>query len=109
VNFVSESGALEFFVFASATSGSSNRVKKVQQDLAFVSGFAPLPMIQTLGFHFCKWANVSAEMMIERNRNFTKFGFPVDVLWMDIEWADQNSDPSGYEYFKFNPQNFTEA
>lgn len=109
MNFVSESGALEFFVFASATSGSSNRVKKVQQDLAFVSGFAPLPMIQTLGFHFCKWANVSAEMMIERNRNFTKFGFSVDVLWMDIEWADQNSDPSGYEYFKFNPQNFTEA
>jgi len=27
-------------------------------------------------------------MIIDRNRNFTKFGFPIDVLWMDIEWAD---------------------
>lgn len=48
-------------------------------------------------------------MMIERNRNFTEYGFPLDVLWMDIEWADQYSDPSGYEYYKFNPQNFTDA
>ena len=90
VSFVSESGAIEFFVLASTTSDSSgfNRVKKVQTDLATVSGFAPMPMIQTLGFHFCKWADVSAEWMIERNFNFTHYGFPVDVLWMDIEWAD---------------------
>jgi hypothetical protein len=29
VNFLSESGALELFVFASVENGSSNRVKKV--------------------------------------------------------------------------------
>lgn len=29
-NFVSESGAVEFFVFASSTAGASNRFKKVQ-------------------------------------------------------------------------------
>jgi len=29
VNFLSESGALELFVFASAENGSTNRVKKV--------------------------------------------------------------------------------
>jgi len=29
VNFVSESGALELFVFSSTTAGNSNRVKKV--------------------------------------------------------------------------------
>ena len=29
VNFVSESGALELFLFAASTSGNSNRVKKV--------------------------------------------------------------------------------
>ena len=88
VNFLSESGALELFVFASAENGSTNRVKKVQEDLAVVSGFVPMPLLHMLGFHFCKWANVSAEMIIERNRNFTDFKFPVDVLWMDIEWAD---------------------
>ena len=46
--------------------------------------------------------------MIERNSNFTHYDVPVDVLWMDIEWADLNSEPEGYEYFFFNPQNFTE-
>lgn len=46
---------------------------------------------------------------MERNKNFTKFGFPLDVLWMDIEWADQKSERFGYEYFVFNPENFTES
>jgi alpha-glucosidase (family GH31 glycosyl hydrolase) len=45
-------------------------------------------------------------MMIERNRNFTDTKFPVDVLWMDIEWSDQNSQ-GDYNYFVYNPQNFT--
>jgi alpha 1,3-glucosidase len=30
----------------------------------------------------------------------------VDVLWMDIEWSDQNSQ-GDYNYFVYNPQNFT--
>ena len=47
-------------------------------------------------------------MLMERNKNFTNYGFPVDVLWSDIEWAQQNDDPQGYEYFKFNPKNFTD-
>jgi alpha-glucosidase (family GH31 glycosyl hydrolase) len=67
-----------------------------------------MPPRHTLGFHFCKWANVSAEILMERNKNFTEFGFPVDVLWSDIAWSQQYSDPSGFEYFIFNPQNFTE-
>lgn len=40
---------------------------------------------------------------MERNQNFTDYQFPVDVLVMDIQWADQYSEPAGYEYFKFNP------
>jgi len=87
-NFLSESGALELFVFASSTAGKSNRIKKVQHNLAIVSGFAPLPLLPTLGYHFCKWAHVSADIIMERNSNFTNTGFPVDVLWMDIQWAD---------------------
>ena len=37
------------------------------------------------------------------------FGFPLDVVWSDIEWADQNSTGNNFEYFKFNKQNFTDA
>ena len=46
---------------------------------------------------------------MDRNRKFTDYGFPIDVLWSDIAWADQYDDPTGYEYFIFNPKNFTEA
>ena len=102
ITFSSESGALEFFTFASSynsTDSNTNRVKKVNKDLATISGFAPMPMIQTLGFHFCKWANVSAEILMQRNQDFTDYGFPLDVVWSDIEWAMQNSTEGNYTYF----------
>ena len=103
--WVMESGVLEFFVFASALDDPNNlnKFKKVQFDLATISGFAPLPPINYLGFHFCKWDWIDADRMIERNADFTKYDIAVDVLWMDIQWADQNSTPEGYEYFFFNP------
>ena len=88
VDFLSESGALELFVFASASTGSTNRFKRVQEDLAIVTGFSYLPPVHSLGFHFSKWDDVSSDIMIERNRLFTEHGFPVDELWMDINWCD---------------------
>ena len=112
VTFSSEANVLEFFMFTSGEQSrkhETNRVKQVNKDLATISGFAPMPLLHTLGFHFCKWAPVSADMLMERNRNFTDYGFPIDVLWSDIEWAQQCDDPAGYEYFKFNPKNFTET
>lgn len=39
---------------------------------------------------------------MDRNRDFTEYGFPVDVFWMDIEYSND------YKYFEFNPKNFTE-
>ena len=47
-------------------------------------------------------------MIMERNRLFTENKFPVDVLWMDINWADQYN-MGNYQYFKFNPANFTKV
>lgn len=110
INFVSETGAIELFLFSSSIetkADSLNRNKRVQNDLSTVTGFAPLPPLHTLGFHYSKYDEASAEIIMERNRNFTDYKFPVDVLVMDIQWADFNSQPDGYEYFRFNPQNFT--
>ena len=107
VTFASEANVIELFMFTSGNKGG--RVKQVNKDLATISGFAPMPLLHTLGFHFCKWAPVSADMLMDRNAKFTDYGFPIDVLWSDIEWAQQYDDPAGYEYFKFNPKNFTET
>lgn len=50
-------------------------------------------------------------MITERSQNFTKTGFPVDVLWLDIEhalWADKETVLTrDYRWFTFNPVNFT--
>ena len=111
LTYASEANSMEFFMISSGYVASedaeTNRVKLLHKDLATVTGFAPMPLIHMLGYQFCKWYPVSAEMLMERNANFTMYGFPIDVLWSDIEWAQQNDDPAGYEYFKFNPKNFT--
>lgn len=110
INFVSETGALEFFLFSSSVEtkdDSANRNQRVTNALSTVTGFAPLPPLHTLGFHYSKYDEASADIIMERNKNFTDYQFPVDVLVMDIQWADYMSEEAGYEYFRFNPQNFT--
>ena len=105
-SFVSEFGSVDFFIFASAT-----HPDRVQQRLAEVTGTTTLPPFQTLGFHFSKWAPVSADEITMRSKNFTDTGFPVDVLWLDIEhalWADKETAfTKDYRWFTFNPHNFT--
>jgi mannosyl-oligosaccharide alpha-1,3-glucosidase len=50
-------------------------------------------------------------MVIERSQNFTKYGFPVDVLWMDIEhalWTEKEDVTTrDYRWFTLNPYNYT--
>lgn len=50
-------------------------------------------------------------MVLERSHNFTKYGFPVDVFWMDIEHALYTDLETvltrDYRWFTFNPYNFT--
>ena len=87
VNFVSESGALEFFIFASSietSAGTLNRNKRIQQKLRTVTGPAFLPPLHTLGYHFSKYAPASADIIRQRNADFSTYGFPLDVIWMDI-------------------------
>lgn len=93
-NFVSESGVLELFLF------SSDSPKTQLTSLAKITGYAPLPPIESLGFHFSKYADVSADIMIQRDDDFENYGFPVDVYWMDILYA-QN-----FDYFTFDPLKF---
>jgi alpha 1,3-glucosidase len=81
--------------------GSSKSPLNVQRSLADITGYAPMPPAFSLGFHFSKWdvAN-NADKVIQRNRKFSEHGFPVDVLWIDIDHTD------GKRYFKFNPREF---
>lgn len=93
-NFVSESGVLELFMFA------SDSPKTQLEALSTISGHATLPPIEALGFHFSKYAEVTADIMLERDDDFEAYGFPVDYYWMDILYAQE------YEYFTFDKVKF---
>jgi mannosyl-oligosaccharide alpha-1,3-glucosidase len=93
-NFVSESGVLELFLFA------SDSPKTQLETLTNITGHATLPPIEALGYHFSKYADVSADIMMERDSDFETYGFPVDYFWMDILYAQE------YEYFTFDQVKF---
>ena len=90
-SFVSVGNKFEFFVF-----GSANGPKKNQKTLSELTGYPPLPPLHSLGFHYCKYEENSADLMIKRNAEFTHYGFPVDVFWSDLYYTQD------FEYFVFN-------
>lgn len=55
MNFMSVSGQIDFFLF-----GSSRSPKQMLKKLADLTGYAPLPPLYSLGFHFSKWTPLSA-------------------------------------------------
>lgn len=55
-----------------------------------------MPNIKSLGFHYSQWDETTADIILERSRNFTKFGFPVDYLWLDLPYTNDGN------YLEFN-------
>ena len=49
-SFTSQGGVLDFWLL-----GAASGPKAVSTQLSIMSGFAPMPSVNSLGFHFCKW------------------------------------------------------
>jgi alpha-glucosidase (family GH31 glycosyl hydrolase) len=56
INFISDGGVVEFFMFGNMMYGPKRQVK----NLALISGFMKLPPLHSLGFHYSKWEMTSA-------------------------------------------------
>jgi len=94
VNFITEGGQLEFFLFGAKTP------KRNQKLLAKLTGFAPIPPLFSLGFHYSKWESTTARKVMTYNDKFEENGFPLDVLWLDIGHTNDG------QYFTFDPLHF---
>ena len=94
--FISEGNALEFYLL-----GAEANPKKLSKKLSELTGYTPMPPRHSLGYHFSKWEDNSAHQMSERNHDFTKFGFPVDVFWFDSEYA-QDHQYGEYDHKRFS-------
>lgn len=58
--FISETGAIEMYI-SSTTRGP----KALSKNLARISGFPILPPFYSIGFHYSKWEDTSADKVIE--------------------------------------------
>lgn len=80
-HFFSESGILDLWIFLKDTPS---------QNLATFSelvGRTPLPAYFAIGYHQCRWNYLTTDDVLTVNRRFSEEDIPMDVIWLDIEYA----------------------
>lgn len=80
-HFFSESGILDLFIFLKDTPTANLAT------IAQLVGRTPLPAYFAIGYHQCRWNYLTTEDVLSVNARFSDEDIPVDVLWLDIEYA----------------------
>ncbi|CEQ39441.1 SPOSA6832_00983 [Sporobolomyces salmonicolor] len=93
-HWMAESGILDLFVFLGPT---SDDIFRQYTDL---TGKAPLPQYFALAYHQCRWNYLNEDDVLEVQRRFDEADIPVDVIWLDIEYAEE------HKYFIWDRRNF---
>ncbi|GJQ88216.1 hypothetical protein Trydic_g13208 [Trypoxylus dichotomus] len=92
--FISETGALELFLFGGPT------LKDCVRQFTALTGVAELPQYFTLGYHQSRYSYMSQEDVETVVAEFDNHDFPMDTIWLDIDYTD------GYRYFTWNSTSF---
>ncbi|OJA14137.1 hypothetical protein AZE42_06718 [Rhizopogon vesiculosus] len=93
-HWISESGILDVFLLPGPTP------EDVFAQYARLTGTAPLPAHWALAYHQCRWNYVSSDDVRGVQKRFDEEDFPVDVFWLDIEYAED------HKYFMWNKKTF---
>lgn len=80
-HFFSESGILDLFVFLEPTPDKNMAL------FSKLVGKTPLPAYFALGYHQCRWNYLSTDDVLTVNGRFSDEDIPMDVIWLDIEYA----------------------
>ncbi|XP_050315758.1 neutral alpha-glucosidase AB [Anthonomus grandis grandis] len=96
VRFMSESGAMEFFVLTGPTP------KDAVKQYASLTGVHGLPQLFALGYHQSRWNYNDQDDVTTVVAKFDQNNMPVDVMWLDIEYTD------GKKYFTWDPIKFSQ-
>lgn len=94
--FMVEGGSLDIFTFPGPTPRDT-----VKQYIS-LTGTAPLPQMWTLGYHQSKHSYDTQEIVKDVIANMDFYNFPVDSIWLDIDYTD------GMKYFTWNPDTFND-
>ncbi|KAF9012644.1 alpha-glucosidase [Cyathus striatus] len=93
-HWVSESGILDVFLMPGPTP------EDVFKQYARLTGTPVMPTDWSLGYHQCRWNYVSTDDVRTVQKRFDEEDMPVDVFWLDIEYAED------HKYFIWNEKTF---
>lgn len=93
-HWISESGILDIFILPGPTPDA------IFGQYARLTGTPALPAHWALGHHQCRWNYVSSEDVRGVQQMFDEEDIPVDVFWLDIEYAEE------HKYFIWDKKTF---
>ncbi|KAI8450098.1 glycosyl hydrolases family 31-domain-containing protein, partial [Phakopsora pachyrhizi] len=94
--WISEAGIMDLFIFLGPTS------KEIFSSFATLVGANTIPPLFSIAYYQCQWSYVSQEDLLGVVHNFDKLDIPLDVIWLDIEYAEE------HKYFIWNKKAFPE-
>ncbi|KAG6865118.1 hypothetical protein C0991_005018 [Blastosporella zonata] len=93
-HWISESGILDLFLMPGPTP------EDIFKQYSRLTGTSVLPAHWSLGYHQCRWNYVSSDDVRTVQKRFDEEDMPVDVFWLDIEYAED------HKYFMWDKKNF---
>ena len=93
-HWISESGILDVFIMPGPTPAD------VFAQYTRLTGTPALPAHWSLGYHQCRWNYISSDDVRDVQKRFDAEDMPVDVFWLDIEYAEE------HKYFIWDKKNF---
>ncbi|GAA5828886.1 hypothetical protein JCM11251_005908 [Rhodosporidiobolus azoricus] len=93
-HWMSESGILDLFVFLGPST------LDVIDQYTSLTGRPPLPQYFALGYHQCRWNYNDERDVQEVQEKFDEYDIPMDVMWLDIEYAEE------HKYFVWDRRHF---
>ncbi|KAL8278215.1 hypothetical protein RQP46_009388 [Phenoliferia psychrophenolica] len=95
-HWMTESGILDLFIFL----GPSPLT--IFDQYTALTGRTPLPQLFAIAYHQCRWNYQSQTDVLDVQRRFDEADIPFDVIWLDIEYADE------HQYMIWDRRNFPE-
>ncbi|EMD31533.1 glycoside hydrolase family 31 protein [Gelatoporia subvermispora B] len=93
-HWISESGIMDIFLMPGPTPAD------VFAQYARLTGTSALPAQWALGYHQCRWNYISSDDVRDVQTRFDEEDIPVDVFWLDIEYAED------HKYFIWDKKSF---
>ncbi|KDN37171.1 hypothetical protein RSAG8_10303, partial [Rhizoctonia solani AG-8 WAC10335] len=92
--WIAESGIIDLFILPGPGT------QDIFSQYARLTGNPVLPALWSLGYHQCRWNYISSDDVRGVQKRFDEEDMPVDVFWLDIEYAKDHM------YFMWDDKTF---